>query len=738
MSLAFLTPLFLGGLALLVAPYLIHQIRRPEREPMRFSSLMFIPQTRKEVIERRRLQHILLMLIRMAMLTFLAFAFARPYWRTPAAAGVAASGAATWHVILLDASYSMGTGDWFEKARAEGRKILDSVGPADKVGLIVFARTPKVVAPLASGDNPVAGSVAAAREALEAAQITEETTAYVPALQTAQAMFASAESPSANPPARRVVHLISDFQRVGLPEKSSRWKLEPRIELHCAEVGKPDGANCAIEDVSVRETKPGERRVRGEVRNWSHSEKATREVKLIAQGRENTRTALTIEPGAARQVSFQIAADSTTTLEGWLELENDSLPGDNRRYFVRHAARQQRVLLLADENASRSWQATHFLSSALPPKSDAPWRLETQPPANAKNVLLNKEKRPTILIVGDVDRLTPEVTDTIRRYVETGGRLLLNMDGLNASRVLNDGLLAPWGLRSDGPLYSEKRDARFALLSWADFDHPIFFPLRSPQFNDFSSVRFYNYQRLSLPARRADSKADEAPRVLAHFEPDADGREAPAIVEARAGDGRVVIWAFGADLEWSSLPRSVKFIPLFYETLTYLGGTEEQRAWLVGETLRPPKSVGAASDFQIVRLPGETSEIDLKASGAPADVQARHSGFVRWREAANKDGALIEAVNVRAEESNSERIGAEEFQLKLCAPQLEAGPSASPDFERGVVARGFAIRREYWRFLIGLLFASFFLESLCAAVGQVRQVRQVGQVGQVGKPGGSS
>jgi len=78
MPLAFLAPLFLGGLALLVAPWLIHQIRRPERQTTRFSSLMFIPPTRKEVIERRRLQHILLMLLRMAMLVFLALAFARP------------------------------------------------------------------------------------------------------------------------------------------------------------------------------------------------------------------------------------------------------------------------------------------------------------------------------------------------------------------------------------------------------------------------------------------------------------------------------------------------------------------------------------------------------------------------------------------------------------------------------------------------------------------------------------
>jgi len=728
MSLAFLMPLFLGGLALLAAPYLIHQIRRPERETTRFSSLMFIPQTRKEVIERRRVQHILLMLIRMAMLTFLALAFARPYLRSHATAGAVAPAAAAWHVVLLDASYSMGTNGWFDEAKAKALSIMDSLGPGDRMGAIVFARAPRTVAPILSNEDPAAGSPASARAAIESAQLSEETTAYAPALQAAQAMLESAESRSATPPARLVVHLISDFQRVGLPEKTNRWKLEPRIELRCVEVGKPGGANCAIEDVSVRETKPGELQVRGRVRNWSSAQKVLCAVRLIAQGGgADSRTSMTVEPGAARQVSFRIPINPASDFEGRLELDDDPLPTDNRRYFTRQAARQQRVLLLADDPSSGAESAGRFLSSALPPKSDLPWRLEIQPATKAGDFLLNDEQRPAILIAGGLRRLTPAAAEAIRRYAETGGRVLLTLDQPPpptssissipsipsiSSDILNKALLSPLGLRWDGPLHSERSDTRFALISWADFDHPIFLPLRSPQFNDFSNVRFYNYQRLSLPAASADPKGEETPRVLARFEPDADGRQAPAIVEASVGDGRVVIWAFGADLEWSNLPRSVRFIPMLYETLSYLGGGgDDHRAWLVGEALRPPKRVSAARDFQIVKLPGEANEVDLKAAGPARDLQVRRSGFVEWRAARDKGDTLIEAVNVRAAESNPERISPEEFQLKLCAPQLEASQTAPLDFERGVVVSGFAIRREYWRLLIGLLFAFVFLES---------------------------
>ena len=66
MGLSFIAPLLFAGLGLLVGPYLIHQIRRPDREPVKFSSLLFIPDVQKEVIERKRIQHILLMAMRMA------------------------------------------------------------------------------------------------------------------------------------------------------------------------------------------------------------------------------------------------------------------------------------------------------------------------------------------------------------------------------------------------------------------------------------------------------------------------------------------------------------------------------------------------------------------------------------------------------------------------------------------------------------------------------------------------
>src|SRR5690606_27390445 len=133
-----------------------------EREPVRLSSLMFVPDVEQEVIERRRLQHLLLLLLRVLIIVLLAFAFARLY--LPPVAGAQVDAGASRHVILLDASYSMGAGQAFEDAKEAARAILADRTADDRAAVVVFDDAPRVTSPL--------GSVADARTALDDAELS--------------------------------------------------------------------------------------------------------------------------------------------------------------------------------------------------------------------------------------------------------------------------------------------------------------------------------------------------------------------------------------------------------------------------------------------------------------------------------------------------------------------------------------------------------------------------------------
>jgi hypothetical protein len=81
MGLSFLSPLLLGGAALVAAPIILHLVMRRTPVPHAFPALRFLKE--RAIANRRRLQlsHLLLLLLRMAALVLLATALARPVLR---------------------------------------------------------------------------------------------------------------------------------------------------------------------------------------------------------------------------------------------------------------------------------------------------------------------------------------------------------------------------------------------------------------------------------------------------------------------------------------------------------------------------------------------------------------------------------------------------------------------------------------------------------------------------------
>lgn len=78
-----LAPLYLAGLAALSLPLIFHLVRRTPRGRQEFSSLMFLLPSPPRLTRRSRLDQILLLLLRLAALALLAFAFARPFSAKP-------------------------------------------------------------------------------------------------------------------------------------------------------------------------------------------------------------------------------------------------------------------------------------------------------------------------------------------------------------------------------------------------------------------------------------------------------------------------------------------------------------------------------------------------------------------------------------------------------------------------------------------------------------------------------
>jgi len=135
---SFLAPLYALGVLSVVGPILFHLVRNRPRQQSPFSSLLFLQPSPPRVARRSRLDDWILLLLRCLVLTLLAIAFTRPFFRSADETMAAPPGR---HVIvLLDTSGSMRREDLWDQAVGEFQRLVDQLGDADHVSLLTFDR----------------------------------------------------------------------------------------------------------------------------------------------------------------------------------------------------------------------------------------------------------------------------------------------------------------------------------------------------------------------------------------------------------------------------------------------------------------------------------------------------------------------------------------------------------------------------------------------------------------------
>src|SRR3984893_11027264 len=119
-------PWFLAGLAGVALPLYLHLLKRQKNPPQRIPSLMFWEPRTQASTRHRRLDYLLLLALRLAVLVLLIFAFANPFINRNAAA------LASNRLVLLvvDNSFSMRAGTRLADAKAAAMTVLAGKGAA--------------------------------------------------------------------------------------------------------------------------------------------------------------------------------------------------------------------------------------------------------------------------------------------------------------------------------------------------------------------------------------------------------------------------------------------------------------------------------------------------------------------------------------------------------------------------------------------------------------------------------
>jgi len=233
-----------------------------------------------------------------------------------------------------------------------------------------------------------------------------------------------------------------------------------------------------------------------------------------------------------------------------------------------------------------------------------------------------------------------------------------------------------------------------------EYSHPVFELFRAPRSGDYSAARFYNYRAVTQPAGQ----------VLARFD---DG--SPALLERKAGAGRVLMWTSTVDLDWNDLAVKPVFLPFVHTITKYLADFSEPPASLtVGQVIPAPRKAAARGGTAT-----RGSTIAVAPSGARVTVETEdgalelaEQGFYDVRtQGAGADSATTLASNVDLSESDLSPLDPRELAAAVAG--RAAGDLAGKGLGRPSDEAQAQAQRLWWYLLVagGLLLAAETLLS---------------------------
>ncbi|MGI9242361.1 MAG: BatA domain-containing protein [Verrucomicrobiales bacterium] len=649
----FLFPLYLAGAAAVALPIYLHLRRRPPKDSVEFSSLMFLEPTEHQPLKRRsQLEHIPLLLLRCLALLLLAAMFSRPFFAdkdSEAVAGLKRT------VILLDVSASMQRADAWEQAVEIASGAISEIGPEGGLGIITIGQSPRTLFSFDDWRN-----TAPARRADAAGQSIADVSPgwggsdLGSGMMAAAEMVADAAAGEGDVAVSAEIILVSDLQSGADLDAIAEAAWPDDLSVTLAAVEIPDVDNAAI---SIAASLDPERPM---VRVRNDPESGLQEF-IIRAGEE--RVSAVVPPGESRFFQLDSMA-SEIVLEG----DGDGQGFDNRAFLAPLEAATVKLQFMGDAKPDDSNGVEYYfrrafgLSDVLQPQfvdslADGPQIIAIARPLES----------------GEISEL--------REVLEGGGRALLIVDDIDMAETLG-------ALVGTGEPDLEERGGGYSLLERIDFDHPVLAAFRDPRWRDFTDVHFWRHRVIDPADLPDDSK------VIARFD-----SGAPAWIEIPVGGGALMVMMSGWHPRDSQLSLSTKFVPLLFSLFAdagpQVGGV---RQFFVGEPLPLAEDVA-----ELVLPSGERLGIEPGSPFRPGEP-----GIYR------ADGGVSFAVNLRPSESELSPLGREPL-LALGVPLDRPAESQAAAADRELPGRQSEASQALWRWAVLALLALLAAESWLGA-----------------------
>jgi hypothetical protein len=628
MSFDFINPWMLAGLAGVSLPFLVHLLSRKKFDVVNWGAMQFL-ELGKNARRRIRLEELLLMLLRMALIALIAIALARP-WLSGSFLSSFASKPACDIAIIIDSSYSA---DWRGKAstphQAEIRwanGFLDGLSGDDAVSLIDARDQINTVVPLTRSRENMRRALRELPTPSGSSRLHE---AVIRGIQTVN---------SGTNLSRHVV-VITDGQSLPwndaddhfwlqLKELQDQASIPPEVWFVNTQKQQSRPVNYSIDKLELsRELTVIDFpiRITTTIRNTGAKSASNRRVFLEVDGQRLADRTLSVRVEANGQASaeFELRFQQPGSHHIRVVLEEDNLPGDDIAEAAIAITDALPVLLVdgtphPDATKSEVFFAQSALSASVNP---TPWVAAKRVSWNSLDAKMLESVE--VVILANCRQLNTTQVEALQSFVDSGGGLAITMgdrvdpNWFNKNMFVGGDGLSPvelTSLESPRKPKDEDDDTTVRILN-ESLELPWISQFQDGSDDGFLDARFTNWYRVSSevkPPKIADPpnaanddearlKQKAAANNVAKKENEADKKnkrpKSPTIVAARFtngdayvvtrqfGRGRVCVLTSTLDADWCTFPAKPDYVAFMHELVFQLASGRESRNVDVGTPL---------------------------------------------------------------------------------------------------------------------------------------------------------
>ncbi len=601
MTFGLLNAALLLGLAGLAIPIIVHLLHRRRFEVVDWGAMQFL-QISETTRRRLLLEEIILLILRMGLIGILVLGLAAPFVVSSLLAKILHDRPSRDVVLVFDGSASMAYAaqgrSSHEAAQDWARSILQELSPNDSVA-VLLAR--KQVVPMTGDRGDLTHDHTFVREQIDRLPSPSGSCDLPEAIRDALRIL-NDKSKSA----QRDIIVLSDGQKHGWADEGTlfRWKLlasilqegaaiSPRIWVvnldadrpahppnwTLAPIRTPRAVAHVHEDVKFRtdlvlfgqDSYAPPHRVRLEVDGREISGRITVPGKApLTHGQVPLTFHHRFDEPGSHLLSLIVAPDPPAEKQPPGYLARDELLVDNRRDFALEVLPPLPVLLVDGEAGLPGANRKHgadFLRDALSPAIDPTpeVRVQVVPAKDLDATLLGQDlppsdsRKPRVLILADVPRLSETQQAAVREYLDSGGGLLVTLGSQVDEKFYNEHLSKNGGwLPAQLQEIAMAAPGRPARPLQTGLSHPVLERFRADP-SAWGRVEFMRWHKVK-PALQAS--------VVARLSGDD-----PLLVEAAAGAGRVLLCTVPLNPSWETNVFGLPEFPvLTHEIVNYLAG----------------------------------------------------------------------------------------------------------------------------------------------------------------------